>query len=197
MEPAESHHWPQQPPPPQTAYAAAPPPTSTPAVHSVLAPPAGSVDPLRRKNPKLAAVLSLFPGLGNIYNGLYLRGFTFFAIFMGLIGMADHEEVFVVAVLFFALFNIIDAYRQASLINYGYAQDLGILDMPEVPKAGQGGIIAGVVLTLIGLVALLERFFSLDLEFLFDLWPAVLMLIGLWLVVSSVRERLKSRDQAD
>ncbi|HYG65820.1 MAG TPA: DUF5668 domain-containing protein [Thermoanaerobaculia bacterium] len=195
MEPAQSP-WPQpSQQPPSPPYAAAPPPPSTPA-HAILSPPAGTGDPLRRKSPKLAALLSVFPGLGNIYNGLYLRGFTFFAIFMGLIGMAEHEEVFVAAIMFFGLFNIIDAYRQATLINYGYAQDLGILDMPEVPKAGQGGIIAGVVLTLIGLFALLERFFSVNLEFLFDLWPAALMLIGLWLVVSSVRERLKDRDQA-
>lgn len=183
MEPAENA-WQQQPPPP---------PSST--VRSVLAPPAGTVDPLRRKNPKLAALLSVFPGLGSIYNGLYLRGLLFFVIFMGLIGLANHEEVMVFAVIFFALFNIIDAYRQATLINYGYAQDLGILDLPDVPKAGQGGIIAGVILTLIGLFALLERFFRVDLDFLLDLWPVALMLIGLWLVVSSVRERMKEREQ--
>ena len=28
-------------------------------------------------------------------------------------------------------FNVLDAYRQAVLINYGYSQDLGLLDRPD------------------------------------------------------------------
>jgi hypothetical protein len=143
-----------------------------------------------RKNPKLAAFLSVFPGLGNVYNGLYLRGFTFFLVFASLIAIiADNHELFIMAAIFFWCFNILDAYRQATLINYGYAQDLGLLDLPKHPKAGQGGLAAGVLLTLVGLVALLEQYFTIDLEWLFDLWPVALMLIGIWLVVGAIRDR--------
>ena len=38
-----------------------------------------------RKNPVLAACLSGFPGIGNLYNGLYMRGMAFFLICASLI----------------------------------------------------------------------------------------------------------------
>src|ERR1700759_4161627 len=105
---------------PETAYVPPPAPSALPPA-------------IGRKNPALAALLSLFPGMGNIYNGLYLRGMTFFIVVASLIGLVVHggHDLFGFAIAFFWLFNIIDAYRQATLINYGYAQDLGLLDMPK------------------------------------------------------------------
>lgn len=152
-----------------------------------------------QKNPALAGFLSLFPGMGNIYNGLYLRGLTFFLIVAGLIGTVNEggPEIFGFAIAFFWIFNVIDAYRQATLINYGYAQDLGIEDRPKHPKASQGGLAAGVILVLIGLVALLDRWFVIDLAWLFDLWPVALLLVGGWLIWGSLRERRKPRQVRD
>ena len=51
---------------------------------------------------------------------------------------------------------MIDTYRQAVLINYGYAQDLGMLDLPPHPKSNQGGLAAGILLTTVGVFAFLE-----------------------------------------
>ena len=161
---------------------AAPAPIPAPA-----APPS-----VGRKNPGLAALLSLFPGMGNIYNGLYMRGLTFFLIIASLIGIATSRhghELFGMAVVFFWLFNVIDAYRQATLINYGYAQDLGLLDMPKVPRAGQGGLVAGVLLTLVGIASVLDRYTIIDYDWLFQLWPFALVAVGVWLVVASFRDR--------
>jgi hypothetical protein len=143
------------------------------------------------KNPLLAAGLSLFPGIGNVYNGLYLRGVTFFLIIVSCIAITDRHPLYGLAIAFFWIFNVIDAYRQAVLINYGYAQDLGLLDLPRHPKANQGGIAAGVLLTLIGFIALLDQYFHIDFEWLIRLWPVALMVIGLWLVVGSIRERMR------
>jgi cell wall-active antibiotic response 4TMS protein YvqF len=167
------------------------PDEATPAPHAVPDVPAPAPLPpgIGQKNPMLAAVLSLFPGMGNIYNGLYLRGLTLFLIIASLIAVAQRHPLLGFSIAFFWLFNVLDAYRQATLINYGYAQDLGLVDLPRHPKAAQGGLIAGVILTLIGLFALLDRFFDIDLGWLFDLWPAGLMAIGLWLVWASLRER--------
>lgn len=148
--------------------------------------------PVSRKNPGLAALLSLFPGMGNVYNGLYLRGITFFLIIVSLIGITTGghgHELFGMAVAFFWLFNVIDSYRQATLINYGYAQDLGLLDMPKVPRAGQGGIVAGVLLTLIGIAAVLDRYTIIDYDWFFQLWPFALVGVGVWLIVASFRGR--------
>lgn len=177
MNPAESswQQYPENPPPP-----AAPAPSS--AVHR---------PPFEKKNPRLAALLSLFPGLGNVYNGLYLRGFIEFLIVASLMSLLDHagSPFYALTMVFFWAFNVLDAYRQAMLINYGYAQDLGLLDQPQRPRAGQGGLIAGAILTLVGILAFIEEYIDIDIRWLYDLWPVLLVGIGVWLIVASIRER--------
>ena len=179
MNPAENtwpHEVPENEPAPSVPMApAGPPPVQLP------------------KNPSLAAFLSLFPGIGNVYNGLYLRGLTFFLLIISSIKLADRHEVFAAVAAFFWVFSLIDAYRQAVLINYGYAQDLGLLDRPRSPRASQGGMAAGVLLILIGLIAALDQFFHIDFEWLFKLWPLALMAVGLWLVAGSLRDRRRER----
>lgn len=148
-----------------------------------------------RKNPFLAALLSAFPGIGNIYNGLYMRGLIFFLIVFSLLGIANSRhghELFGMAAAFFWLFNVIDAYRQATLINYGYAQDLGLLDRPQVPRTGQGGLVAGILISLVGVASLLDRYTILDYDWLFQLWPFALVAIGAWLIVASFRDRQRA-----
>jgi len=169
-----------------TPSEAAPPPAPTPSL-----PP-----PLATKNPGLAALLAVFPGLGNVYNGLYLRGFVLFLIFFTLLGIlvtshGRNAVFFAPAMGFFWLFGLIDSYRQAVMINYGYQQDLGILDLPKRPRPGQGGVAAGVILVLIGIYALLERFVTIDLDWLFDLWPVVAIALGAWLIWGTIRDRKK------
>jgi hypothetical protein len=151
-----------------------------------------SVPALGQKNPWIAAFLSLFPGVGNIYNGLYMRGLIFFLIVMSCMAVADKIDAFVPVVAFFWIFNVLDAYRQATLINYGYAQDLGLVDLPKHPRAAQGGIAAGVILTLIGLVALADRYFVIDLAWLIDNWSIALIAVGVWMIWSSLRSRRRA-----
>ena len=175
MNPAEN--W-------QTAAAEpAPPPAATPLAEV----PA----PIGRKNPFLAAILSGFPGMGHVYNGLYMRGVVFFLIILSLIGIVDGggPDLFGFAIAFFWIFNVLDAYRQATLINYGYAQDLGLVDLPRHPRASQGGLAAGVILFFIGLFALLERYFDIRLDWIFDLWPFGLVVLGGWMIWASLRDR--------
>lgn len=164
--------------------------------------PAHMPAPLIVKKPLLSAFLSAFPGLGNVYNGLYLRGLVFFMITFTLIGIVSSledgrgsdgaEAFFGPAIAFFWLFNIIDAYRQAVLINHGYQQDLGLLDLPKRLRPGQGGIAAGVILVLLGVYALLERFVNIDLDWIFDLWPLLAVGLGVWLIWGTIRDRRNS-----
>jgi hypothetical protein len=179
MNPAENT-WPHE--VPETD-----PPSAVPLAPA--SPPAAQLP----KNPSLAAFLSLFPGIGNVYNGLYLRGLTFFLLIISSIKIAGEHEIFGAVVAFFWVFSLIDAYRQAVLINYGYAQDLGLLDRPRSPRASQGGIAAGVLLILIGLIATLDQFFHVDFEWLFKLWPLALMGAGIWLVAGSLRDRRREQ----
>ncbi|HYU32003.1 MAG TPA: DUF5668 domain-containing protein [Thermoanaerobaculia bacterium] len=170
-------------------------PSGEEAAPSQPAPTPALPAPLAVKKPALAAFLSLFPGLGNVYNGLYIRGLIFFLIPITMIGIivrnAESAVFFGPAIAFFMFFNIIDAYRQAVLINYGYQQDLGISDIPQRPRPGQGGIAAGVILVLIGTYALLEQYVTIDLDWLFDLWPLVAIALGGWLIWGTLRDRKK------
>jgi hypothetical protein len=168
-----------------SAEPASPMPAQPPALPAAAAPPS-----FLRKNPGLAALLSLVPGMGNIYNGLYLRGITFFLVIASLIVITTrHHPLFGLAIAFSWIFNVLDAYRQATLINYGYAQDLGLLDMPRHPRASQGGLAAGILLTLIGLFAVCDRYFDIRLDWLFDLWPFALVVAGIWLIWGAIRDR--------
>jgi hypothetical protein len=182
MNPAENWHTVTEPAPP-----AVPAPAAELAAPAAMVPP-----PIGRKNPILAAVLSAFPGIGHVYNGLYMRGVTFFLIIVSLMVLADRNEAFVPAVAFFWLFSVIDAYRQATLINYGYAQDLGLVDLPKHPRASQGGLLAGVLLSLIGLVAALDRYTIIRLEWIFNLWPFALIAVGAWMIWASLKDRRRA-----
>ncbi len=184
MSPAESP-WPTHndaPPPPQAA-------PSMPAMPAAMA-----RDQIHQKIPLLAGLLSGFPGLGNLYNGLYIRALVQFLIVASLITIAGPSEgaLIPMSVVFFWGFAVLDAYRQALLINYGYSQDLGLLDLPQRPKAGMAGMAAGVILTVIGIVAFLEQYWKIELEWLYDLWPLMLVGVGLWLIVASIRDKSKS-----
>lgn len=188
MNPAE-RPWPQEP----TAAPAYPPTPAAPY------PPIPGPAPMAalHKKPLLAALLSFFPGLGQIYDGLYLRGLVLFLIFGSLITLLAAEvaiPLFAIGVGFTVCFSVLDAYRQAVLINYGYARDLGLSDLPLKLRASQGGIVAGVILCVIGVISLIDRFFVVDLTWLADLWPLGLIAVGVWLIVATLRERRKERE---
>jgi hypothetical protein len=184
MNPAENWQTAAEPVAPQMT---APPLMAAPAV----AVPAS----IGRKNPILAALLSAFPGMGNIYNGLYVRGVTFFLIVMSLGVLVDSgRDLLGFAMAFFWLFNVIDAYRQATLINYGYAQDLGLVDLPRHPRASQGGVLAGILLTVIGIIAICDQYLNIRMEWILDLWPFALVLLGIWLIWASMRDRRRANE---
>ena len=170
-------------------------PESAPPAPPVAQAPAAHRDPIHQKVPFLAAILSGFPGMGNVYNGLYLRGLVQFLIIGTLVNMLDHggSPFLGMALAFFWAFNVLDAYRQAVLINYGYSQDLGLLDAPQRPRAGQGGLVAGIILTFLGTIAFLDQYVNIDLRWLYDLWPLAIVAVGVWLIVASIRDRQKAK----
>ena len=163
------------------------------------APPVTGGSNATYKRPLLAAFLSAMPGLGNIYNGLYLRGVVFFLVIVSLIALVNRGgyEILGFAIAFVWLFNAIDAYRQATLINYGYAHDLGITDLPAQPKAGQGGFLAGGLLFVIGLFAMMEMYLpAIDIDWILDLWPFGLMALGAWVIWRTVQEKQDRENSA-
>ena len=71
------------------------------------------------KSPGLAAFLSLFPGLGQVYNGHIARAFVFFFAWVGSIYLtaSGHEFPFAFVIPFVYLFNLIDAWKGATAKN--------------------------------------------------------------------------------
>src|SRR5262249_42238513 len=89
-----------------------PPPPATVVAPAPVVPPA--------KSPWIALLLSLLmSGLGQVYNGHFAKGLTFFAAFSGSLFLAIKGNVmpFVLFLPFILFWNMIDAYRGAELIN--------------------------------------------------------------------------------
>ncbi len=145
----------------------------------------------------VSVILALFPGLGHIYNGLYQRGIVLFLLAVGSIYLATEEGVMGMVVAFVWLFNIIDAYRQATLIELGHGTDLGLQDAPKPPANGQLGLLAGVGLFVIGFLALLDHTFGYDIDRVWEFWPLGLLAAGAWLMIGAYRQWRRNRAEAE
>lgn len=155
------------------------------------------LDDPRRKSPVLAAVLSAFPGLGQVYVGYYRQGFVHIGAIAAMIGLLASNTLdeamappigFLLA--FVWLYNIIDAARRASLYNQALV-GLHPMELPDDVKAPQtiGSFGGGVALIVIGLVLFSNTMFGWSLRWLSDWWPMALVAAGAWLVYEDWRTR--------
>jgi hypothetical protein len=169
-----------------------PQPPNTPSLSPAPAPPpppiafgpAGALPtaPLP-KNPGAAGALGIIPGMGHLYLGLYQRAAILFGIWVLFISLAGHSHGPFpgIAIPFWMVFSIIDATRQAKAINATGRPESNILGSDE-PVRVSGSLTAGVLLILIGGFLLLDRFVTIDLSFLNDWWPVLLVAFGAWQV---------------
>jgi hypothetical protein len=177
---------PQMQPQMQTPPPSLPQPTPLPPT-----PPPAAAYAAGRRSPGVAVVLSAFTGLGHIYLGLYQRGLGFFIAFATSIWLADHSDLGIL-IPFIWFFAVIDAYRQAVLINQ--CVDTGTMPEPMKLPTQRGSLGFGVFLLVLGLVLLYNQFYPLDLTFLVDWWPLALVLAGGWLLVKHFLEQKKQRE---
>lgn len=170
-------------------------------------PVAQGVTDSRRKSPFLACVLSLIPGLGQIYVGYYQRGFfnaLIFALLVTLLtasestmGGSDLIPAVGLFMGFFFLYNIVDAGRRASLYNLALAGGTEI-EMPDdfrVPGF-RGTIAGGAIMALVGVVLLLHTRFGMSLAWVGEWWPAAFILFGAYLIWKAKQEK-ESGELAD
>jgi hypothetical protein len=148
---------------------------------------------LRRKRPILAAFLSVAPGLGQVYVGFYQRGFMHIAIVCAIIAaMAGGGPLAVLIpfLVFFVLYNIIDAARLASLYNDVHAGIAApdLLGEITTPKFG-GSIAGGVAFVVIGFIIFLHTKFEVPLNWLEEWWPVAAIVVGVYLIYKGVQER--------
>jgi len=178
---SNSHQEPPLPPPPRRQRA-------------VYSEPTQPFDP-QHKSPRLAALLSVVPGLGQIYIGYYSRGLMLAASWLLLLMIAANapgrmEPGPGMAVFFLWLFNVIDAGRMAALYNHALAGSASI-QLPEdfkMPSMG-GSVVGGTILLLFGGIALSNTLFGVSLEWIDSWWPVFPMALGASLLARGVRER--------
>jgi hypothetical protein len=167
-------------------YAQAPP----------MAPPQVRMRDTRSKSPALAAILSMMPGLGQVYVGYYQRGFVHAAVIASLITIIASGALelliplFALFMSFFWLYNIIDAARRASLYNDALAGNPSI-ELPQDFKSPglRGSIFGGATLIAAGFILLLHTRFGISLDWIEEWWPVAPMIFGVYLLVRAIQER--------
>ncbi|MGE0406035.1 MAG: DUF5668 domain-containing protein, partial [Candidatus Korobacteraceae bacterium] len=149
-------------------------------------------------NPGLAVVLAvLFPfGVGQVYCGLYAKGLAHLLVFTTLIwgvsnSFSGMEIFFALGIAFFYFYQIVDAYRSAhaileerpapdpfdlgSLFSSGRAEPVA----PETQKLPTGAL----VLIALGAFFLLHNLGMLHFYWFGHYWPALLIVLGVWLLL--------------
>ncbi len=154
---------------------------------------------VRRKSPAVAVILSMMPGLGQVYVGHYRRGFTHILVIGSIIAIlasnagGPAEPLFGLFLAFFWLYNLIDAGRMAAFYNEALS-GMAPLDLrKEMVLPPQGGSLAtGIVLVIAGFILFLNTMFDVPLDWLRNWWPLAPIGFGVYLVYQGVRDR-KSR----
>ena len=173
----------------ETQASASPPPApplTTPAAPVIV----------ERKSPGLAGVLSIFPGLGHLYLGLYSRALAIVGAFVFCIWMSHRAgEFFGPLIAFIWFFGIIDAVRQAKAINSGRVAEGGFAPEQQIRRAaaGTGALTWGVILIGIGTLWLIDRYVEIDWSFMHE-WGAPLALILLGFVLIATHLARKRRE---
>ena len=142
-----------------------------------------------RKSPVLATLLSLMPGLGQIYVGYYQQGFINMFVVAGTIAilsssmMRGAEPFFGVFIAFFWIYQMIDANRRAQHYNQ-VKSGLGGEEVPEgfEMPTGKGSLLGGAILILVGVLFILDLNFNVSMEWVENWWPLILVLVGVNLV---------------
>jgi TM2 domain-containing membrane protein YozV len=148
-------------------------------------PPAAPPQPYVKqvKSPGVALVLSLFPGLGQVYNGQPAKGLVFFFTWVGCIyGAAQVDPIpFAFGIPFVYLFNLVDAYRSACVVN------LRSVGQPE-EELGESPAWGGTLVAL-GLLLLANNLGWLRLAALQRYWPVLLIVAGAAMLYGSLQRR--------
>ena len=153
----------------------------------------------RKKSPFIAGLFSVIPGLGQIYVGYYQRGFIHVVVagtvLSLLVAMGENQSfalmpMGVIFLIFFELYNIIDAGRRAALYNLSL-DGVEQVDLPDdLSKATLGGTFpGGVVLVVFGVIALSHTAFGMSLIWVENWWPLAPIALGVYLFYQAYEEK--------
>ena len=136
----------------------------------------------KEKNPSLAAFLAIFPGMGSIYNGNFLKGITYMLIFAVLIVLTNNAHdpdavVFGLMIAGFYIFQIIDSYNEAGKLNQS---------CPPGEESASGkedlSLFSAIVVLVLGIIFQLANFDLITYRQITRLWPLALIAFGIKIV---------------
>jgi len=150
------------------------------------------------KSPGGAALLSIIPGLGQIYNGQVVKGIGIVFLFASTISLAtmyEHEDIFPIfpllaTIIYFG--GIVDAYRTAKQLNLrqGLVKDEPIGLIPE------GSMWWGIILIIVGLLFLLRNL-GVSLYWIRNFWPVIIIALGIYLLRGFFRGSKEAKPEED
>ena len=150
----------------------------------------------RGKSPALAGIMSSLPGMGQVYVGLYQRGFIHISVVAALITLLNKlegggmEPFFGLFLAFFWIYNIVDAVRLATQYNDALAGRGPVDILKASPSAGRrGSLLGGLLLILAGFLFFLHTKFDVPMDWLQDWWPVIPIGLGIYLVSMAIKER--------
>jgi hypothetical protein len=146
--------------------------------------------------------MSLVPGLGQVYVGYYQQGFINILVIASLItllarGLGDVTPLAAIFMVFYWLYNIVDAARRAMYYNQALS-GAGPAEMPQgmVKPDTMSSLWGGLLLIAFGSLVLGHTVIGYSLEWLERWWPIVLVLMGVYLVYRSFADRLAEKKAA-
>lgn len=147
-----------------------------------------------RRSPGLATVLSIIPGVGHLYLGLYERAAAIVLVFALGIWLADAAEIGPFVIMFVWFFGLFDAYRQAQAINLGVEVEPLLRKRRVKPMHASLGF--GVFLVIVGALILWNQFYPIDFSFLEVWWPLILVLGGVYLIGRYLLEQRRRQQES-
>jgi hypothetical protein len=131
------------------------------------------------KSPAAATLLSVIPGLGQLYNQEYAKAVAVMTLFVMsiyfIVEFSLSELYYLIPFLGIALGFIyfggmVDAYVSAKRIN-----ERGVIE----GYGGKGSLVLGIALMVFGSLFLFYNL-GFDLSWLWDYWPILLLILGIY-----------------
>jgi cell wall-active antibiotic response 4TMS protein YvqF/B-box zinc finger protein len=157
---------------------------------TLVATPQAASAPAGTPNPGTALALGFIPGLGAVYNGEYIKGLIHVLVFGGIIAAlstdipAELDIILGIGLGCFYLYMPIEAYHTAK------ARRGEEVRSPDLSAVERHQPVGAIVLIVLGALFLLANFHIFDREWFERLWPAALIIVGVWIMASRMKRTL-------
>jgi hypothetical protein len=166
-------------------------------------PPLPPFSPLHAgASPGLAFLLGLIPGVGAVYNGQYAKGLLHVVIFGVLISMTSNgssgfEPLFGLLIGCFYFYMPFEAYHTAKKRQAGLPVDEFSSVFPQsafLQRSGAPRVPVGpILLIVIGVLFLLSNLEIIEMRKLMRYWPALLIVMGVYMIYARLTDSAEGR----